>query len=149
MDYTLFDRILALGNLIGHAKLAYIEADLQLQVESWNIGAQDLFGYSEDDTMGRFLNEFIPISKRELNNCKKTQLLTCSHINNNDQEVQCDIYYTPIINTKGEKLGVAVLAKDISRRLKDKENLKQQQEYLEDIFGFAPIGVKCHNKITG
>ncbi len=141
MDYKLIDRILALGNLIGHARLAYIEADLKLQVSSWNLGAQDLFGYSEDDTMGRFLNELIPVSKRELTNCKKTQLLTCSHVNNNSQEIQCDIYYAPIMNTRGEKLGIAVLAKDISSRLKDKASLKQQEEYLEEIFGFAPIGI--------
>ncbi len=141
MYYKLIDRILALGNLIGHARLAYIEADLQLQVSSWNLGAQYLFGYSEDDTMGRFLNELIPVSKRELSNCKKTQLLTSSHVNNNGQEIQCDIYYAPILNPKGEKLGIAVLAKDISSRLKDKANLKQQQEHLEEIFGFAPLGI--------
>ncbi len=141
MDYKLIDRILALGNLIGHARLAYIEADLQLQVSSWNLGAQDLFGYTEDDTMGRYLNELIPVSKRELTNCKKTQLLTCSHVNNSDQKMQCDIYYAPIMNTRGKKLGIAVLAKDISSRLKDKESLKLQEEYLKDIFGFAPIGI--------
>ncbi len=141
MDYKLIDRILALGNLIGHARLAYIEADLQLQVSSWNLGAQDLFGYTEDETMGKFLNELIPVSKRELTNCKKTQLLTSSHVNNDGQEIQCDIYYAPIMNTKGEKLGIAVLAKDISSRLKDKANLKEQKDYLKEIFGFAPIGI--------
>ena len=141
MYFKLIDRILALGNLIGQARLAYIEADNELQVSSWNQGAMDLFGYTEDDTIGRFLNELIPISKRELNNCKKTQLLTCSHINHNGQEIQCDIFYAPIMNTKGEKLGIAVLAKDISARLKDKASLKQQEQHLRDIFGFAPIGI--------
>lgn len=141
MYFKLIDRILALGNLIGQARLAYIEADNELQVSSWNQGAMDLFGYTEDDTIGRFLNELIPISKRELNNCKKSQLLTCSHINHNGQEIQCDIFYAPIMNTKGEKLGIAVLAKDISARLKDKASLKQQEQHLRDIFGFAPIGI--------
>ena len=131
MDYKLIDRILALGNLIGHARLAYIEADSQLQVSSWNLGAQDLFGYSEDDTMGRKLNELIPVTRRELLNCKGTKLLTCSYINNNGREMQCEIYYSPIMNTKGEKLGVAVLAKDISSRLKDKADLKHQKQHLK------------------
>jgi len=70
MNYKLIDRILTLGNLISQAKLAYIEADTNLQVSSWNQGARDLFAYTEDDTMGRFLNELIPIGRHKLINCK-------------------------------------------------------------------------------
>ncbi|NOX35794.1 MAG: diguanylate cyclase [Deltaproteobacteria bacterium] len=140
MDFKLIDRILALGNLIGQARLAYIEADNNLQVSSWNKGAMDLFGYTEDDTMGRLLYELIPVKKRELINCKHTRLTTCSLLNHNGQEIQCDIFYAPIMNTKGEKFGVAVLAKDISGRVKDKASLKQQEQNLNDIFSFAPIG---------
>ncbi len=141
MDFKLIDRILALGNLIGHAKLAFMEADNDLRVSSWNQGAANLFGYTEDDTMGRPLNDLIPVSRRDLINCKQTHSLTCSHINNRNKEIQCDIFYAPIISTIGEKIGIAVLAKDISDRLKDKANLKQQEQHLKDIFGFAPIGI--------
>ncbi|MCF6246758.1 MAG: diguanylate cyclase [Desulfobacula sp.] len=148
MEYKLIDRILTLGNLIGQAKLAYIEADTQLQVASWNQGARYLFGYSEGDTMGKFLYDLIPVSKRDLAGCKKTQLLTCSHVNQLGEERQCEIFYSPIINFQGEKLGMAVLAKDISARLKDKANLKQQEQNLADIFGFAPIGI-YHVNIEG
>jgi diguanylate cyclase (GGDEF)-like protein/PAS domain S-box-containing protein len=132
---------LALGNLIGHARLAFIESDNDLRVSSWNQGATDLFGYTEDGSMGRFLNELIPVKKRDLINCNQTQFLTCSYMNNKGREIQCDIFYAPIMSTKGEKLGIAVLAKDISSRLKDKANLKQQEQHLKDIFGFAPIGI--------
>lgn len=141
MDFKLIDRILALGNLIGHAKIAFMEAGNDLRVSSWNQGAEALFGYSEDDSMGRLLNELIPISKKDLENCKQTRYLTCSHVNHKGQEIQCDIFYAPIISTKGDKLGVAVLARDISRQLKDKANLRQQEQQLKDIFGFAPIGI--------
>ena len=148
MDFKLIDRILALSNLIGHAKLAFMEADNDLRVSSWNQGAENLFGYTEDETMGRLLNELIPVSRRDLLNCKQTQFLTCSHINNKSKEIQCDIFYAPIISTKGEKIGIAVLASDISSRLRDKANLKQQERHLKDIFGFAPIGI-YHVDIEG
>ena len=151
MNYKLIDRILTLGNLIGQARLAYIEADMQLQVSSWNLGATYLFGHTEDDTMGRFLYELIPVSKKELNNCRKTQFLTSSHINDDGKRVQYDIFYAPIMNTRCEKLGVAVLANDISGRVKDKANLRQQEQQLNDIFSFAPIGfyhVDMEGKIT-
>ncbi|MCP3871669.1 MAG: diguanylate cyclase [Desulfobacteraceae bacterium] len=141
MEYKLIDRILALGNLIGQARLAYIEADLDLQVASWNQGAQDLFGYTEDETIGRLLNELVPISKADLENCKKTQILPLSKIVRDGREIQCEIFYAPIMNTKGEKLGVAVLAKNISARLRDKAILRKKDQSLKDISGFAPIGI--------
>jgi diguanylate cyclase (GGDEF)-like protein/PAS domain S-box-containing protein len=141
MNFTLIDRILALGNLIGQAKLAYIEADNQLQVSSWNLGAMELFGYTEDETMGQFLNDLIPIEKQALVKCKKTQQVECSPVNIHGEKVQCEMFYAPILNKKGQKLGVAVLAKDISKRLKDEASLRKQEQHLKDIFGFAPIGI--------
>ncbi len=146
MDFKLIDRILALGNLIGQANLAYIEADTSLQVSSWNPGARQLFGYTEDETMGRFLDELIPVKKRDLMDCKQTQFLACSHSNEEGGTIQCEIYYAPIMNTKGEKLGVAVLASDVSERLKEKESIRHQEQQLKDIFGFAPIGIYHVNR---
>ncbi len=139
MDLKLIDRILTLGNLIGHASLAYIEADNDLHVSSWNKGARDLFGYTEDETMGRFLNELTPLKKRDLTNCRTTELIN-SQVQRDGKTIQCEIFYSPIINTKGEKLGVAVLAKDISARLKDKATLKHHEQNLSQVFEFAPIG---------
>ena len=141
MDYKLIDRILALSNLMGQAGLAYIEAGPELHISSWNPGAAKLFGYSEDEAMGRNLNELIPVKKRDLTACRSNQFLTCSHVNVKGENILCDIHYAPIMNTKGEKLGVAVLAKDISQRVREKESLRKQEENLKDIFGFAPIGI--------
>lgn len=141
MDIKLIDRTLALGNLIGKARLAYIEANNDLQVTSWNLGAKLLFDYSEDDAIGKSLYEFIPLTEKELTSGKGIQLITSSVVNSSKQEIQCDIYYGPIINTKGEKLGVSVLAKDITARLKDKADIKYHEQNLKDIFGFAPIGI--------
>lgn len=139
MDLKLIDRILALGNLIGQAKLAYIEANTDLQVSSWNKGAAQLFGYTEDETMGHFLDELTPLTKRELINCKTTQFIT-TEVKRGDKTIQCEIFYAPIQSTKGEKFGVAVLAKDISARIKEKATLKRHRHNLTQIFEFAPIG---------
>jgi diguanylate cyclase (GGDEF)-like protein/PAS domain S-box-containing protein len=141
MDFKLIDRILALGNLIGYAGIAYIEADNCLQVSSWNKGAADLFGYSEYETMGCFLYELIPLEKDKLVKCRRTRRETVTYIAGSGQKLHCEILYTPIMTTKGEKLGIAVLARDISEELQLKKNLKQQKQHLSDIFDFAPIGI--------
>ncbi len=141
MDFKLIDRILALGNLVGYAGLAYIEADNNLQISSWNKGAADLFGYSEDETMGCLLNELIPLKRNRLINCHKTQCASVAYTGGNGQQIYCEIFYTPIMTTRGEKLGIAVLARDISEELKMKKDLKWYKQHLGNIFDFAPIGI--------
>lgn len=146
MDIKLIDRILTLGNLIGQAELAYIEANIDLQVISWNNGARNIFGYTEDETMGRYLYDLVPITRRELNNVKGTQFRTTEYVNSDGETIPCDLYYTAIVNTNGEKKGVAVLCKDISSKLKDKQNLERQERYMHDVVGFAPFGIYHVNK---
>ena len=132
---------MSLSTLIGHARLAYIEADTELRVASWNQGAVHLFGYSEDDTMGKALCELVPLDRDDLRTCRKTRVATCCHKNIEGREIQSEIFFTPIMNFHGDRLGMAVLAKDISARLKDKESLRQKEQHLADISGFAPIGM--------
>ncbi len=141
MDLKLFDRILTLGNLIGQAKLAYVEANSDLQVLSWNAGATNIFGYCEDETMGRYLYELVPITRRELTHCSGTQFKTVEYVSSAGEKIPCDLYYTAIVNTKGDRLGVAILCKDISSRLRDRRQLQLQQQYVQDVVGFAPIGI--------
>ena len=70
MDIKLTDRMTALENLLAFSGAAYIEADIHLRITAWNKGANDLFGCSEDEAIGHFLDEMIPISKEELAQCQ-------------------------------------------------------------------------------
>ncbi len=78
MDIKLFDRILALGNLIGLAQLGYVETNLAFQITSWNNGASKIFGYPEDDMIGRHLDTLIPINIKEYSCSKQTAVISLS-----------------------------------------------------------------------
>ena len=55
------------------------------------------------------------------------------------------------MNLQAEKLGIALLAINISDKSKDKTHLKQKKQQIEEIFGVAPIGmyhVNLDGKIT-
>lgn len=151
MDIKLIDRILALGNLVGFARLAYVEADINLQITSWNPSAKNLFGYSEDHCLGQFLPDLIPVSKENLIQCRQAQVESILHTTPLGKKIQCEIYYAPIINLKAERRGIAVLARDVSSRLSEKALLYQQKKHIQEIYGFAPIGiyqVQLNGKVT-
>jgi len=141
MDIKLIDRILALGNLMGHARMAHIETDMELRISAWNQGAKELFSHSENEALGQFLNELIPVNKETLIQCTQAGRMSISHGNGQEQKRQCDITYAPIINLQAEKLGIALLATNITDKSKNGTRLKQKKQQIEEIFGVAPIGI--------
>ncbi len=145
------DNTLVLKNLTEYAGMAYMETGINLRVSEWNQGAEDLFGYSENAALGHFLYDLIPIDKEMLIQCEQWQRQSISHDNLHGKKIQCDITYTPIMNLKAEKLGMSLLAIDLSGRLKGDTGLELQKQDIEEIFSYAPIGiyhVQLDGKIT-
>lgn len=131
--------------------MAYIEADINLRITSWNQGAKELFGYSEIMAIGHFLDQRVPMGKEMLNNCKQAQMLSIDLDNPQGQKRQNNITYAPILNLNHEKIGIALLATDVAPILKDEADLEEQKQYIQEIFSFAPIGiyhVTLEGKIT-
>ena len=111
----LLDRVHALGNLFGLAEMAYIESDNDLNIITWNNGASKLFKYSEQEATSMTLDALVLISKTELLGCIKPEEVTKTVLDENGNKIWYDFFITPIINIKGEKLGISILVKDISK----------------------------------
>jgi diguanylate cyclase (GGDEF)-like protein/PAS domain S-box-containing protein len=137
----LLDRVLALSNLVGHAEMAYIEADNDFNILSWNEGAVKLFGYTEQDAISLQIDLLVPIRKKDLINCIKPIKLTKSIDNQNGEKVWYDFFITPIVSLKGEAKGFSVLIKDISKEIKRDTDLNEYRIQLQQIYEFAPVGI--------
>ena len=146
MDFTLIDRMLAFSDLVGHADIAYIEANRKLEVMSWNLGAVRVFGFSEDEAMTQQLYELVPLNKRELKNCSESSFKTVVRTDIHGEKIPYALYYSPIVEVKGAKQGIAVLAKEISGNPKETAALKSLDKGLEEIYEFAPMGIFHVNK---
>ncbi len=137
----LLDRVLALGNLVGLAEMAYIESDCDLNILTWNAGAIQLFGYSEHDAMETTMDKLVPISKHELIECNCPKKITTNINNDSGEKVWYDFFISPIVSLKGHRLGVSVLVKDISQDIKKNTDLIEYRNQLQQIYEFAPIGI--------
>ena len=96
---------MALDTLIRHAELACIETDTNLRVVSWNQGATQLFGYLEDQSMGRQLSDLVSVDRQQLLDCRTTRHTTRPHTNFAGEQRRCEIFFTPVMNFKGKILG--------------------------------------------
>ena len=137
----LLDRVLALGNLFGLAEMAYIEADNDLNVITWNNGASKLFNCSEQEATSMKLDELVLIDKTELLGCVTPEEITKTIVDDNGDEIWYDFFITPIISIKGEKLGISILVKDISKEVQKNSDLEEYRKQLQQIYEFAPIGI--------
>ena len=141
MDIKLFDRVLALGNLIGQARLGYMETNLDFQVTSWNTGAADIFGYSEDDMIGCRLDTCIPINTEDLTCTRQAVVTSACCAGKKRRPFACEMYYSPIVNQQNETRGHAILAREIPGQVQNQNTLQQKIAHLEEIYRGAPIGI--------
>ncbi|MBD0303257.1 MAG: PAS domain S-box protein, partial [Tolypothrix sp. T3-bin4] len=129
-----------LSLLVKQTPLAVIEWTTDFEVVDWNPAAEKIFGYGKHEALGRDGVELIvPESEREQVNLVWRQLLqqqggtrsTNENVTKEGHKIYCEWYNTPLVNAKGEVIGVASLVQDISERKFAEEALQQAKNELE------------------
>ena len=130
--------------------LALIEWNPKLEVLDWNPAAEELFGYSKEEVMGRSANELIvPEHLREYVDELRDALATKSggeaSINQNvtktGQLIYCQWQNTPITDESGAVIGIASLINDITEKQRIETELKAQEVEQHSILNHIADGV--------
>ena len=111
---------------VEQTPLAVIEWSTDFHVTDWNPAAENIFGYSKAEAMGKLAVELIvPDEAKPLVDNIWASLLqqkgglqnTNENITKDGQRITCEWYNTPLINKQGKIIGVTSLAHDISERM--------------------------------
>lgn len=125
--------------LVQQAPLAIMEWDINQQITSWNPAAERIFGYTQQETLGRQIQLLVP-EQRRLEVAKVASALLSqqggSHsINENITKdgkiIICAWYNSPLVNEDGALIGVASLIDDITEQKIAEIKLQHQAEELE------------------
>lgn len=131
-----------LAELVETAGISYIETDTDLCITVWSKGAVQLFGASADDAVGSPLNRFIPVRDAEaLNGSPDREKNVVFQKESQGQQIRYEIFHAPVSAPGGQPQGHALLVKDATRRLRDMARLKAHELYMEEIIGYAPVGI--------
>jgi two-component system, cell cycle sensor histidine kinase and response regulator CckA len=139
-----------LQNSIDCMPTAYIAWNKDFLVEEWNRAAQEIFGFSKEEMMGKNAADYIvpeeirPLVGAVLTKLKHGEVSEYSEKNNNihkdGQFISCQWFNTPLIDHNGNISGFITLAQDITQRLEAEEVLWLNESRYRTIIETAMDG---------
>jgi PAS domain S-box-containing protein len=132
------------ANLLAHSLLltrsdAIIAADRDGIIRFWNPGAERIFGYVQDDAIGRSLDLIIPerLRQRHWDGYRRTMesgksrygegdMLSVPALHKNGRTISVEFTITPLTDESGAMIGMAAIMRDVTKRFEEVRTLKRR-----------------------
>ncbi len=133
------ERLAYLAGIAEHSVDAIISLDLEGRIVSWNKGAEMMFGYKEEEVLGKLMHTIMPQElwnscgenfKRAIMNGYARDIETV-RLAKDGHRVLVDQTLTTIYNPRGELIGFVAIMRDITKRKKAEEELRKAYIELE------------------
>jgi PAS domain S-box-containing protein len=148
-----------LASIVESSDDAIVTKDLDGVIQSWNGGAQRLFGYSSDEIVGRQVLILIPPEHRDEEQEILERLRRGEHINHfetvrvakDGRRIDVSLSVSPVRNRFGEIIGAAKVARDISDRKRAADAVAAEREWLSrtlESIGDAVIATDAEGRVA-
>ncbi|HEV2455477.1 MAG TPA: chemotaxis protein CheB, partial [Verrucomicrobiae bacterium] len=122
-----------LAALVEFSEDAIISKDLNGVVTSWNRGAERLFGYSEQEAIGRLVTMLIPPDHADeepallerVRHGQAVQYYETVRRHKDGSLLDISLTVSPIRNSKGEIIGASKIARDITQSKRSEKELAE------------------------
>lgn len=130
-----------LEGLIENSADAIVTSDLNGVVTSWNIGAEKIYGYPRDETVGKFLL-FIPdflieIEKKYIERIKNGETIKGIETVRKTKDgklIDVSLTLSPIKDSEGKVIGVTGIARDVTEKKRIEKELIRKNNELSRLF---------------
>lgn len=125
-----------LAAIVTCSEDAIISKDLNGVITSWNAGAQQLFGYTAQEMIGRSITHLIPVDRQHEERTLLDRIKRGERVHHYEtvrrrkdgQLLDISITISPVRDVKGHIIGSSKIARDIT---KEKRQRHQQQHLYE------------------
>lgn len=127
-----------LSAIVESSDDAIISKNLNGIIMSWNAGAQKIFGYTEQEVIGKHISILIPpallaeedVIINRIRSGKKFDHYETIRVGKNGREIPLSITVSPVRDSLGTVTGASKIARDISERVEAEKKIKQSAERL-------------------
>ena len=128
-----------LANVVESTEDAIITKSLDGIIISWNNGAEQIYGYSSDEVVGRNISILAPgYLKQEINELiekikqgEKIQHYETLRLKKNGQQINVSITLSPVFDTSRKLIAISTIARDITKQKKAENDIKKSLEEKE------------------
>jgi PAS domain S-box-containing protein len=110
-------------------------------IASWNSGAQKIFGYSAEDAIARSNSILLPSNLADemlqildkIRRGEKVEHDETVRRRKDGQHIDVSLTISPIKDATGKVIGVSEIARDITKRKRDEQIIREQQSLLSNL----------------
>ncbi|MBC7949799.1 MAG: PAS domain S-box protein [Chitinophagaceae bacterium] len=134
-------RTVMLAAIVDSSDDAIISKDLNSIITSWNRGAELIFGYTEQEVLGKHIQILIPEDRlheeemiiSRLKQGRKIEHYETIRVTKTGRLVNVSLTVSPIMDSDGTTVGASKIARDITRQKQQEELIMQYSNRLEMI----------------
>jgi PAS domain S-box-containing protein len=147
------ERNLFLAAIVNCSNDAIIGRTVDGAITSWNKAAERLFGYREDEVVGKTFNLLIPPDRqpegREMlaanRQGRAIERFETMRIHKEGRLIPVSLTHSPVVDADGRVIGGATLAYDISERERNEALLRESRNQMEALIDSAMDAVVIVN----
>ena len=132
------DAAFHLAAVVESSDDAIISKDLQGVIQSWNTGAERMFGYRGDEVVGRSITVLIPPELadderrvlHEIAGGNAIRHYETARRRKDGSLVDISLTVSPIKDATGKVIGASSVARDVSQQRRDREFLRRSEELM-------------------
>ncbi|MEO6636713.1 MAG: PAS domain-containing sensor histidine kinase [Ginsengibacter sp.] len=129
------------ASIVNTSDDAICSKSLEGIITTWNFGAEKMFGYKEEEVLGKRIDIVIPKSKMKeeaelRNKIRKGERIApfeTVRVRKDGSQINISLTISPIHSQDDEIIGVSIIAKDISKRIEIDEQHQLYTEKLEEL----------------
>jgi PAS domain S-box-containing protein len=141
------ERRLRHATIVESLEDAIISLTLEGGITSWNAGAQRMFGYTEEETIGRHISIILPPEKlheedaflHEVREGRPVEHYETKRVAKDGRTIHVSVMISPARDAKGRIVGASKIARDIGHRKEAEAVLRESEERFRLVANTAPV----------
>ena len=146
-----------LASIVDSSEDAIISKNLDGIIQSWNSGAEKLFGYTAQEAIGQPNTLIIPNDRRQeeaqildqIRQGQRIEHFETVRITKDGQPLDMSLTVSPVLDRDGQVVGASKIGRNITERKKAESQLRKSEERLRRLLALLPVGVYTCEAPTG